>query len=251
MKKTMLCWAAALFAASLLTGCGTFDAAEAPTENESVPAVIETTEEEMVHEEDVLSDYVDAAYAEQISRYHTALKEQWDEKQYLDNGMNALPDYYCQGDPLENVGFGYVDLDNNDSPELVIGAILNAGQDPAVFEIWTLADGAPVMLAQGGSGSRYVLQYVEEDDMWYVVNEAPGSAYYYMMLSEGKLEIMQGIIFDDSADEENPWFLTYDMDGDVSNDDPIDEDLANAILESNRNYYTALEYVPYTLFIAQ
>ena len=72
-----------------------------------------------------------------------------------------------------------------------------------------------------------------------------------MMLSEGKLEIMQGIIFDASADGENPWFLTYDMDGDVSNDDPIDEDLANAILESNRNYYTALEYVPYTLFIAQ
>jgi len=68
------------------------------------------------------------------------------------------------------------------------------------------------------------------------------------MLNEGKFEVMQGIVFDAAADEENPWFMAYDLDWDVSNDEPIDADTANAILESNRNLYTPLELFPYIYF---
>ena len=68
------------------------------------------------------------------------------------------------------------------------------------------------------------------------------------MLMEGKLEVMQGIVFDAEADPENPWFMAYDLDWDVSNDEPIDEETANAILDNNRGHYTALEYFPYSLY---
>ena len=68
------------------------------------------------------------------------------------------------------------------------------------------------------------------------------------MLIEGKLEVTQGILFHAAADEENPWFMTYDLDWDASNDEPIDEEMANAIMDNNRMYYTALEYIPYTNF---
>ena len=266
MKKTMLFWATALLLAVLLTGCGTPEIEGSPVTNESSSAIMETvestnavteatsgeTEEEFVYEGDASSYYIDVAYAEQIARYHTALSEKWDEGKYFDNDMSALPYYYYEGNPLDNVGFGFVDLDNDGHWELVIGAILNAEQDPAAFEIWTLVDGEPVMLAQGGSRNRDVLEYVEEDNMWYVVNEGSSSAFshatYYLMLNEGKLEVIQGIVFDAFADEQNPWFLTYDMDWDVSNDEPIDEETANAILESNRKLYTALEYFPYIFF---
>ena len=224
---------------------------EEPTE-EVTEAATEAPEEEVVCEDEATSYYVNVAYAQQINRYYTALAEQWGEGKYFENEMSALPYYYYEGNPLENVGFGFVDLDNDGSWELVIGAILNADVDPAVFEIWTLVDGEPVMLAQGGTRNRYVLQYVEEDGMWYVVNEGSSSAFcnatYYLMLNEGKLEVMQGIVFDASADEQNPWFMAYDLDWDVSNDDPIDEETANAILEMNRNYYTALEYIPYIYY---
>ena len=88
--------------------------------------------------------------------------------------------------------------------------------------------------------------------MWYVVNEASNSAFnhatYYLMLNEGKFEVMQGIVFDAAANEENPWFMTYDLDWDTSNDVPIDEATAEAILESNRKHYTALEYFPYIFY---
>ena len=192
------------------------------------------------------------AYAEQIARYHTALSEKWDESKYFKNGLSALPYYYYEGNPLDNVGFGFVDLDNDGYWELIIGAILNADTDPAVFEIWTLVDGESVVLAQGGSRNRYVLEYVEEDNMWYVVNEGSSSAFshatYYLILNEGMLEGIQGIVIDASADEQNPWFLTYNMDWDVSNDEPIDEETANAILDSHRNCYIALEYFSYIFF---
>ena len=198
------------------------------------------------------SDLVDEAYAQVIGRYYTALTEQWTEEKYFENEMSALAAYYYEGNALENVGFAYLDLDNDGQNELIIGAIANAELDPVVFEIWTLVDGEPVMLAQSGSRNRYFLQFSEEDNAWYVANEGSNSAAshatYYLMLIDGKLEVMQGIVFDAEADAENPWFMSYDLDWDVSNDDAIDEETANAILDNNRGHYTALEYFPYSLY---
>ena len=264
MKKITICWIALLLVATMFAGCGASrephaSETQTPTTETAVPSdapttayVPEETEEDIVYEGDASSYYIDVAYADQIARYHTALSEKWDEGKYFDNNMSALPFYYYEGNPLENVGFGFVDLDNDGRLELIIGAIMNAEMDPAVFEIWTLVDGEPVMLAQGGTRNRYVLQHVEEDRMWYVVNEGSGSAFnhatYYLMLSEGKFEVVQGIVFDASVDEENPWFMTYDPDWDVSKGEPIDEATANAILDANRKLYTALELFPYIYY---
>ena len=272
MKKFGLIFALCLLLTMMLAGCDVPGAAEVPTTEApttSAPETVATTEasteapteapteevtepaaqEETVSEEDY---DIDDVYAQQIGRYGVALAEQWGEGAYFEHDMSALPYYYYEGNPLDNVGFGFVDLDNDGSMELVIGAIMNAERDPAVFEIWTLVDGEPVMLAQGGTRNRYVLQYVEEDGMWYVVNEGSNSAFnsatYYLMLSEGEFEVVQGIVFDATTDEQNPWFMTYDMDWDVSNDEPIDKETAMAILESNRKHYTALEYFLYIYF---
>lgn len=259
MMKRFVLFIAILMSIAVLAGCGSAQKAETPavetTEATVAASVTEpapTETEGMEYEGDASSYYIDEVYSEQIGRYYTALSEQWSEGEYFENNMSALPYYYYEGNPLENVGFGFVDLDNDGRWELIIGAIQNAELDPAVFEIWTLVDGEPVMLAQGGSRNRYVLQYVEEDGMWYVVNEGSSSAFnhatHYLMLNEGKFEAVQGIVFDAMADEQNPWFMSYDLDWDVSNDQPIDEETANAILESNRKHYTALEYFPYIFF---
>ena len=272
MKRVSLYLTVILLLTAFLAGCGaptakvptetaapssapveTTAAAELPTEEPAeettepaVMAPVETTG----YAGEISSEYVDEAYAQVIGRYYTALTEQWDEVTCLDHDLSGSSSFYYEGDPLENVGFGFVDLDNDGHCELVIGAILNAEQDASVFEIWTLVDDEPVMLAQGGSRNHYVLQYVEEDKMWYVAHEGSNSAYnfatYYLMLSEGKLEVVQGIVFNAAADEENPWFMSYDLDWDASNDEPIDEATANAILESQRKFYAALELIPYS-----
>ena len=236
------------------TAAPTEASAEAPSESviEAATEASPGEEEDIVYEGDASSYYIDVVYAEQIARYHTALSEKWNEEQYLSNGMSEVLAAYYEGNPLENVGFGFVDLDNDGHWELVIGAILDAEEYPSVFEIWTLVDEKPAMLAQAHARTQYDLQYVEEDNMWYVATECSNSIFchgtYYLMLNEGKFEVIQGIIYNSEADAQNPWFMTYDLDWDASNDEPIDEDMAYAILESNRIHYKALEYFPYIFY---
>ena len=191
MKKINICCIAILLFAAMLAGCDTPNDAqvpateapavetaapteviieiptEAPTEAPAeVPVESGEDEEDFVYEGDASSYYIDAAYAEQISRYYAPLSEKWSEEKYLENELSELPADYYEGNPLDNVGFGFVDLDNDGSWELIIGAIRDAETNPVVFEIWTLVDGKPVMLAQSSERNRYFLEYVEEDNAW-------------------------------------------------------------------------------------
>ena len=198
------------------------------------------------------TDSFDAVYTQQIERYYTALSNQWDESTYFDHEMSSLAAHYYEGNALDNVGFTFMDMDGDNIKELIIGAIENADRYPLVFEIWTLKNGEPVMLAQSGSHNRYFLQYAEEDDMWSVAYEAENGAanraVYELQLAEGEFKVTQGIVFDDIANENAPWFMTHDLDWDVSNDTPIDENTATAVLDAGRSTYTAQVYCPYSQY---
>ena len=105
MKKYILIFASMLLIFSLLAGCskapatGTI-ATEAPTAEQTIAAteasVPEQTTvpnetlaaEDIVHEDDATSYYIEVAYADQIARYYTALSEKWDEVKYLENEMS-------------------------------------------------------------------------------------------------------------------------------------------------------------------
>lgn len=264
MKRNILRWGVLVLLAALLMGCGP---SRGETEQPSQPVATEkpaatpeeTTEQSSTEassevtegEQDAVPNYTEV-YAQQIQRYYTALSEQWEESKYFENEMSAQPFHYYEGNPLENVGFGFPDLDNDGSRELVIGAIAYAQRDPSVFEIWTLTEGEPVLLAQGGVRNRYCLQYDQVSSQWSVANEASSSAansgVYYLVLREGKFEVLYAVILDATADVENPWFMAYDMDWDAANDIPIEEETAMAVMEENRKRYTAMEYIPYSQY---
>ena len=263
MKKFMMIAAAVLLTLSMLAGCSqpqvqqpaatTAPATTAPATTAAEPttepaAPVETTEA-LPTDGDTVSD---DPYAQRIGQYHTALTEQWDEGTCLEQEMSHLIAFYYEGNALDNVGYTLMDLNEDGSQELVIGAIHNAEQDPLVFEIWTMKDGEAVMLAQSGSRNRYYLQYSEEDVLWSVAYEAENGAanhaVYYLQLLDGEFVVNQGIVFDALANESEPWFMAYDLDWDVSNDTPIHEDTANAVMEAGRNTYAATEYFPYCLY---
>ena len=246
---------AILLIMAMLGGCGALDGMQNHETEPSVSATVTSTEESTEGGNDNKRDpsyYIEEVYSEQIGRYYTPLWELWDVSKYIENELCVIPSFYYTGNSLENVGFGLVDLDNDGSWELVIGAIMNADTDPSIFEIWTLKNGEPVMLVQGNSDNRYVLQCVEEEQAWYVVSEISiniaSYATYYMTLEEGEHKVTEGIVYDAFADEENPWFKACDLDRDTSNDTPIDAKTANEILETNRQFYTAPEYMPYTQY---
>ena len=270
MKKLLLNATTFLLLLAFLAGCSnpqterpagtapstsaTEPTAEPETEPTTEPAETSPagTEEDTQYEGDASSYYIDVVYAQQIERYHTAISQQWDEIAYLDHEMSPLAARYYDGKPLDNVGFTFMDLDGDGIWELIIGAIQNAAQDPLVFEIWALKNDEPVMLAQSGSHNRYYLQYAEEDGLWSVAYEAENGAanraVYYLQLLDGEFMVTQGIVFDAVANEEAPWFMAYDLDWDVSNDTPIDEDIANAVMDVGRSNYIAQEYFPYSLY---
>ena len=256
MKKTLLTLIVCLLTVALFVGCS-----DAQNETDAEPSAPETatptdtpsTEEATEgNGSEIDINYYTGIYAAQLDRYHTAISAQWEEGAYLENEMSALAMYYYEGNALDNIGYTFIDLDNNGICELIIGAILNAEQDPIVFELWTIKDDAPTMLAQSGSRNRYFLQYDEEIELWSLANEgengAANHAVYFLQISEGELNVTQGIVFDALANEENPWFMAYDLDWDVSNDTQTDEETANAVIEAGRRLYIAAEYIPYSQY---
>ena len=79
-------------------------------------------------------------------------------------------------------------------------------------------------------------------------NGAANYAVYYLQLSEGIFEVIQGVLFDAIANENAPWFMAYDLDWDISNDTPVDEETAMGVIEAWRNLYTAADYIPYSQY---
>ena len=251
MARSLLTTLAFLLTLTLLIGCS-----NPPTETESLESSTAANATGEVSpaetEDDTTSYYIDVVYEQQIKRYHTAISQQWDMDVYWDQEMSSMVVHYYDGTPLDNVGFTLMNLDGDGIPELIIGAILGSDRDPLVFEIWTVHNGDPVMLAQSGSHNRYYLQYSEEEDLWSVAYEAENGAanhaVYYLLLVEGEFRVIQGIIFDAFASENDPWFMAYDLDWDVSNDIPVDEETATSIVQAGRNIYSTLEYLPYSLY---
>lgn len=258
MKKLIMTLTLFLLCFALLAGCGattaepTTEATADPTTEPTTEATEVITEEvtEEVTEDSDMAYYAKGIYAEALSRYYTALSEQWNEDAYFEHEMSAMAAHYYDGNALENIGFAFIDIDGDSNKELFIGAIANAVNDPLVLEVWTIVDGAPVMLAQSGTRNRYYLQYEAEVYNWSIAYEAENGAAnwaaYYLQILDHELKVTQGIIFDAIADEANPWFLTYDLDWDTTNDEPTDEDMANAIIHNGRILYTAADYIPFS-----
>lgn len=264
MKKYVLLLIVLLVIALLLTACSNLQEKATADPEESVasaqeegtiitvPQEITASQQTETAEGDTFTYYVDTVYAEQISRYHMALSEQWDEGKYYEQEMSPVASYYYEGNPLDNAGFALVDLDHDGTLELVIGAIANSDLDPAIFEIWTLRDGMPTRLCQSGYRNSYYLEYAREEDNWLIANmgsnNAANSAYHYYYLENSELKVAQAIVFDATVNESAPWFMAYDNDWDTSNDTPIDEATAISITDAHRAAYTAPDYFPYSLY---
>lgn len=266
MNKKMK-WIGALVLALclLLTACGAPASDPAPTATpeptatavptEEPAATAEPTEEPTAEpvsqpaEESTgivnLAEEGKKLYAAQLTRYAAALSEQWPEGRYFESGMSEIAGYYYEGDARANVGVFFPDLDNDGSPEMVIGAILGADTDPVVLEVWTVKDGAPHMLVQSHARDRYFVEYLADENAWLIANEgssgAASSVWLYYALQNGELSLVQGV-----TSEAGAWYMTYDTDYDVSNDTPSGETTCQAIIDSHTSCYAALDYIPYT-----
>lgn len=184
-------------------------ATEAPVVSETAAPVPET-------------EPIRILYADQLVAYHKALSEGWDAEKYADAGLNYMPSMV--GD-ISEVGYCLDDFDGDGVPELAIGIVGGC----EIMAMYTMVGEDEFQVIDATERSSY---WMSSDGM--VVNRASNSAfssgYRLSVLSGGKLNFQDALIFDSNADAENPWFYAQDDDWDVSNDTPIATDEADLIV---------------------
>ena len=149
-------------------------------------------------------------------------------------------------DAQDQIGYTLYDLDADGQPELLIGEMdTELPVNSIIFDAYTLKDGNAVQIFESESRNRY---YLVEDEAGAILianegsNGAASSGWLYYTVSGDRLTVQQAIMYDAAADEENPWFMAYDDDWDTSNDEPVDEDMAQSVINSYTDNYAKLDW---------
>ena len=159
------------------------------------------------------------SYKTLVSKYRTAIRENWDATRCMEEDISILVTFLTEPDQLSAVR---MDLDENGVPELVIT------DGNVIYDLYAYMEGKAVHVLSGAERNSYSLTAANE-----IVNVgsngAASTVYTFYRYSMGNLIVDQRVIFDAGVDPENPWFRGF---GEVENADPISEDDANAIIDS-------------------
>ena len=265
----------AVMSTSLLTACGNKTTATQPqteekkettetqeTETQKTEAQASETQETESQEEktqiqettstenDVQQsdNEIPDAYAKMLDEYKTMIDEKWDLEKISEENLCPIVAAFYEDNAAEQTGYLLYDLNGDNQPELLVGETdTQEAENRIIFDAYTLKDGVAQQLFVSYERDRY---YLIEDEAGarMIANEgsngAASSGWMYYTLGEDGLQVVQAIIYDAMADEENPWFMAYDDDWDVSNDEGIDEQTAQDIIDANTQNYAKLDWIP-------
>ena len=260
MKKKVIMLSMLAITAAMLTACSDKnDAADVPevsqaeestenTDTDSSAEAAEKSTENVEKDSEVKdSDYVmPEEYQNVLDKYKTMITEKWDVSKAFDEGMSSMVSEFCNMDAQDQIGYTLYDLDADGQPELLIGEMdTELPVNRIIFDAYTLKDGNAVQIFESESRNRY---YLVEDEAGAILianegsNGAASSGWLYYTVSGDRLTVQQAIMYDAAADEENPWFMAYDDDWDTSNDEPVDEDMAQSVINSYTDNYAKLDW---------
>lgn len=123
-------------------------------------------------------------------------------------------------DYAANAGFYVTDLDNNGTPELLLGENQPMSDSTVFYDLYTIKDGELIHVFDGWDRNRYYLCTNGG-----IANEGSSSAfesstaYYYY--TNGELRLMQSVIYNANANPENPWRLSNTSAHEVSDNDQL------------------------------
>lgn len=178
------------------------------------------------------------AYNSVLNRYTQAVRENWNAEQCYENDVNYLV-ATVSGTDCGEVGYCFRDVNADEIPELLIGCV--GGKE--IYAMFTLnGQNEPVQRIDAGERSSF---YLEPDNCF--VNFASGSAYsgayrILMMNRKGDLYLYCALLYDFSADADEPWYYTTDDDWDVSNDRKMSTAGAEKAIRAYEENYVELPY---------
>ena len=169
-----------------------------------------------------LADY--PQYNEIVRKYYEGALAGWDISQFQENDLCYLAGYYSD---INKLGYCLLDVDNDGTDELFIGTTEDEGYEGMFFDMYTLTDGKAELVATSGERDRY---YLCEDNT--IANEGSSSAFlsvnYYYEYKSGKLNLQDGIVYDEEINPQSPWFYGT-LDNGEDSLEPISEGAADAI----------------------
>ncbi|HHX11318.1 MAG TPA: hypothetical protein GX731_00725 [Clostridiales bacterium] len=243
-SKKIILMMISIIIVTLLSGCSI-------TEDISF---IERDNEEHIEVKEPVSDEIETAvklYSEVLDTYYTALHEKWNFQTLSYASLSILSTYCYEGDPLTNVGYEFIDIDNNGVLELLIGS-LNGDPfvDKMIFDIYTIVDDQPALVFTGWERNRY---YLCED--YSIANEGSSGAsssfygIYNLDYTGYKLVLTEAVIYyEEYQGNDPPWYYTTDKDGDISNDMSITEEEAYDKLSEYKNMHKQVDLIPFAIY---
>lgn len=182
-----------------------------------------------------LADY--PQYKEIVQKYYEGASAGWDISQFQENNLCYLAGYYSD---INKLGYCLLDVDSDGTDELFIGTTEDEGYEGMFFDMYTLTDGKAELVATSGERDRY---YLCEDNT--IANEGSSSAFlsvnYYYEYKSGKLNLQDGIVYDEEINLQNPWFYGT-LDNGEDSLEPISEGAADSI--KSKYKYMKLSFSP-------
>lgn len=176
-------------------------------------------------------------YNSTLVLYQKAVNENWNPDTCRNNDVNYLVGMVQD---KNNIGFCLKDIDGDGTAELFIGYKGYA----EIYAMYTIVNNSVKQIINAGERSSY---YLEPD--FAIVNSASNSAFQhgyiiYLFKNHG-LELYCAMISDSSANEQEPWFLAYDMDWNVANDRKMSNKTAESTVKAYEDNYVYLDYTSF------
>lgn len=200
-------------------------------QEENIPEATTVSVTEKKEKKDVSAKTAEELYDPIILKYKDAISKKLNFDQVANMGVSELCAYFEGSADLAKVGYLIEDIDDNGTPELLIGNI-NGDEylDFCVLEMYTIDNGKAVSVFQSYERNMFFsLKNGEFENM------GSSSAFYstdtiYTLAGNGKdLKLKEGLIFDSESKGKDHWFKTKDNDGKTGNDENISTEEAQKI----------------------
>lgn len=182
-------------------------------------------------------------YEDVVAKYVEAVNKGYDEDKFKEEGMS--PEFYAvtqleEGNPLDIIGFTYLDITHDGIDELLVGIIDELEVASTVYDVYSIVDGAPALITSGTLDNKYyALTYGGLANIYTVSEKQYGINVYSLDYGSTKLYRQIAYKYDENENEENPWFVCYGSDDAW---EAITQDDYNERIESMDSEYMRLDF---------